>query len=240
MFPIPNHSNTETENCQEVMTTRPTLSDTTETHESTITALPPFDEHCIDDRRSRDEAILECLQHAAPMMRNIAYRYKEDYDDLYQMAAEVVCQYYRRAQQTENPAGYLQRAIRNTLLRYVGVIDPKAGRKQTLADHYQILSLDALISTDSNQSRYDITADTASPTEGKTRPFSRLYDALSALPAIYRQAVSMRYGFCGYGVHRPCEIARILGIAEDTERSRFRSAKALLRKRTELLDLVDA
>lgn len=47
----------------------------------------------------------------------------------------------------------------------------------------------------------------------------------------------MRFGLCGYGAHRPCEIARALGISPKMAQSRMRYALARLREHTELLDL---
>ncbi len=50
----------------------------------------------------------------------------------------------------------------------------------------------------------------------------------------------MRFSLCGYGAHRPCEIARVLGIPPKTAQSRIRNALARLREHTELLELVES
>lgn len=177
----------------------------------------------------RDTSILESLRRAVPMIRIIASRYRQDYDDLYQVAAESALEYYDRAQQTENPGAYLHRTMRNAIFRYVGITPPKAGRAQRLSDHYQIVSLEP---------RHNLVGDTVSSASGSVRDFSRLYAVLSALPVIHAQVIYMRFGFCGYGVHRPHEIARLLGISQQSERDRFHCAKAKLQKHPELLDLV--
>ena len=187
--------------------------------------------------QERDDYILESLRQAAPMIQNLAIRYTDDYDELYQVAAEATLKWHNKAQQATNPRAYLHRAIRSTILTYVGATN---GGKQTLANHYRIMSLDAPQYTDSNQSFYDLLDTTLPPIEGEPPNYERLYAILDALPEIYRKVICMRFGLCGYGVHRPCEIAQILGISQKTEAYRFQHAKAMLRQYTELLDLVQS
>jgi len=70
------------------------------------------------------------------------------------------------------------------------------------------------------------------------RDFSLLYEVLDSLPDHYREVVCMRFGLCGYGVHRPCEMARLLEVSRGAIRGRLRRALSELRKHTELLTLV--
>ena len=192
-----------------------------------------------EKRKERDEYILESLRNAYPLLRHMAYHYKQDYDDLYQEAAEIVLKSYERAIQTTNPRAYLHRAIRNGVLRYIGAtrIDK---RVQTLADHYFIKSLDvSLASDDPTFSLQDILSATTD-TSLRSRDFSRLYAIISALPSIYREVLCMRFGLCDYSTHCPSDAARVLGILPDTERQRFRKAKDILRQHIELLDQVSS
>ncbi len=187
----------------------------------------------------KEHDILKSVQDATRMMRNIAYHYASSYDDLYQVAAEKAVRVYDRAQETPNPAAYLHRAIRNAILDYVGATRI-SHRKQTLADHYLIESLDAPLADDDDAfSLQDIvSADTQESSE--ECDFSRLYAVLEALPKIYREVIYMHFGLCGYGVHRDSDIAAMLGVSHAVIRTRLCYAKAMLRQYRELLDLVES
>ncbi len=210
MIQVPTNPNTESANSQEVTATK----------------------------GKRDAYILESLRRADPMIRGIARRSVSDYDDLYQVAAEVTLKHYERAQQAMNPRAYLHRAIRNAILTYAGIA-PRTSY-ELLAHRYQIVSFDAPLARDSDFSLYDLTDEAMSPQISKIRDFSHLYATLSVLPPTYREVICMRFGLCGYSVYRPCEIARLLGIHQDTERYRFHRALAVLQQHIELLDLVES
>jgi len=55
-------------------------------------------------QQERNDYILESLRQAEFLMRDIARRYASDYDDLYQVAAEIALKYYERAQKNDKPA----------------------------------------------------------------------------------------------------------------------------------------
>jgi RNA polymerase sigma factor (sigma-70 family) len=169
------------------------------------------------------------------MLWNMARQSGYEFDELYQVAAVGALRYYDRAQASANPRAYLHRAIRSTILDHIGAA---RSHKQTLADHYQIESLDARLTHDGDLSLYDLVGD-ATPVSSRDRDFSRLYTIINALPEIYRTALCMRFGLCGYGAHRPCEMARILGISQGVAKNRIYRAQAMLQEYAELRDLVE-
>lgn len=69
---------------------------------------------------SRDTFVLECVQHARPMLFNLAQRCNVEIDDLLQEAAVLTLLRYDRAMQADNPQGYMQRAIRSHALAQIG------------------------------------------------------------------------------------------------------------------------
>lgn len=187
--------------------------------------------------QEKDNTIIERVQQASRLLRQVAYSCRQEYDELYQVAAEAALVAYDQAQRSGYPDAYLYTSIRNAIMRYVGATDPHAGRKYTLADHYQITSLDApLCHDDPTFSLQDVIAEPAQESHDD-RDFSHLYAALSSLPDLYRKVVCMRLGLFGYGVMRSCEIAPLLGISQQNERDCFRSARLMLREYLELLSL---
>ncbi len=180
---------------------------------------------------TKDNTIIGSVEHAAPMLRNIAHHYRQDYDDLYQVAAETALKVYDQAQEARNPVGYIQRTIRNAVLDYAGATSPDH-RIRTFADYYHVESLDAPLTRESDLSLYDMVAIDSSGDE-ENRDFSCLYAVLDSLPDIYREVVCMRFGLCGYAPHRHSEIARILGIPGSTVRNRFHDALRMLRNYAE-------
>jgi DNA-directed RNA polymerase specialized sigma24 family protein len=186
---------------------------------------------------AKHDFIMESLRQASPMLWNMARQFGYEFDELYQVAAVTAMEAYDRAQKMVNPRSYLHRALHYAVMRHVGIPNPKGG-KQTLASRYQIVSLDALGSKDSDLSLYDLVEE-ATPAPSRDRDLSRLYTLINALPEIYRTPLCMRFGLCGYGVHQPCEIARILGIPRTRANNRICEAKAMLREYTELRDLVE-
>lgn len=184
----------------------------------------------------RDNTIIESVERAAPLVQHLAIRYTDDYDELYQVAAEAALKAYGGAQRASNPAAYIHRAIHNALLTYVGVASSRA---QRLSDHYLIESLDAPLTSDSLLSLQDVVMITP-PQKGDDHDYSRLYALVGALPEIYREVICMRFGLCGYGVHRNCEVARHLGVPRQTATTRLYRGLAMLQQYTELLDLVNS
>ena len=227
MISVPNNLSTEINDRQEV-TASP------EEQQTAQKAVPIEVNRCVM-QQERNDYILESLRQAEFLMRDIARRYASDYDDLYQVAAEIVLKYYDRAQQMTNPRAYLHRAIRNAIFQYVGIAGT---HKQTLADHYRIRSLDAPLRSDSTRSLYSLIGHTVPHVEGDARDYSCLYAILDALPSTSREVLCMRFGLCGYGVHRNCDIARLLGISQEAAKTRFQYAKTMLRQHIELLNLV--
>jgi RNA polymerase sigma factor (sigma-70 family) len=183
----------------------------------------------------RDNDIIESVEHAYPLLRHVAYRYDYDYEELYQVAAEAATLVYDQAQQAPDPVAYIHRAIRNQILIYTGAATK---RKQTLSDHYLIGSLDAPLAHNEAFSLHNVTA-SAPYASSEERDFSRLYACIEALPAIYREVICMRFGLCGYGASRPCEIARLLGISQKVVDSRLRYAKKMLQQYSELIEIVE-
>ena len=137
-----------------------------------------------------------------------------------------------------NERAYLARAARFAIMEQYrrGRGDPMA--RPAKISPSPLVSLDAPLSSASDLSRYDVLAfvDPVLPSRG--RSFAPLYDALDTLPEIYRQAICMRFGLCGYGAHRNCEIASLLQISQSAVSSRIQCGLAMLREHTELLDLV--
>ena len=60
----------------------------------------------------RNEEVLSVLNQAAPMLRRMAFRSGQDYDDLSQTAALVALEHYEKAQGAENPRAYLYGIMR--------------------------------------------------------------------------------------------------------------------------------
>ncbi len=186
-----------------------------------------------DERQTKDQIIIESVQRAYPLLRHIASHNRQDYDDLCQIAAEAALFAYAKARAASNMAGYLHRTIRHAALSHIeGVY--LGGRAQRLSDHYQIVSLDAPLAHDPRLPLGD-TISTETFTAGESRDFSCLYAVLSTLPEIHAQAICMRFGLCGYGTHRLCDMARVLGVSEATVRGRLYRGLVALRKHTELL-----
>ncbi len=131
---------------------------------------------------------MESLQEAASMLQNIAYHCNQDYEDLYQVAAETAVEAYDRAQATDRPRAYLHRAIRLSVLKYAGATKP-THRVKRLSDYYQTVSLDAPRTSSGDLSLYDLVSEAAPA--GETRDFSRLHTlyvqvrTCPACPSIY-------------------------------------------------------
>lgn len=115
-----------------------------------------------------------------------------------------------------------------------GYADPL--RRPVQANQSRIASLDAPFG-DSDLSLYDVLAFVDPVLSGESN-FAPLYDAIALLPEIYRVAVCMRFGLCGYGVHRNCEIASLLWISQSAVYSRIQRGLELLRGRKELRAMV--
>jgi DNA-directed RNA polymerase specialized sigma24 family protein len=175
----------------------------------------------------RNAFILESLEQARPMLRNLASRYRADFDDLYTLAAEVALVRYEKAIATEKPRGYLQKAIRMECLEALGLTNPK-GRKQTLSDHYQIVSLNEPLHIDSEQTLEDVVA--AIDHIAKEYP-QEVYQAIEGLPEKYFVPLCMRYGLLGHPSHTWEDLSQRSGIPMRTVRDRVCKAVELLRER---------
>ena len=188
----------------------------------------------LQDGQIRDTMIIESLQQASPMLRNMAYRYHSDYDDLYQVAAEALLHAYTSAQRARDPRAYLHRTIHYAILRHVGVA---SHRRQSLADHYAMVSLDAPLADYPTFSLQDVISEPA-PAASEDRDYAYLYACMGLLPDAYREAICMHFGLSGYGVERPRDIAGVLGVSRSAVYGRLYRALATLRKHSELIGLV--
>jgi RNA polymerase sigma factor (sigma-70 family) len=135
---------------------------------------------------------------------------------------------------------YLVRAAANRIINLYQAGDGDIlGRSRLaskgIADYSDPLSLDMTLA--SGSSWYDILA-FVDPVLPRDRNFAPLYDAIASLPGIYRQAICMRFGLCGYGMHRNCEIASVLQISCSAVGHRVTRGLAMLREHTELLSLI--
>lgn len=67
------------------------------------------------DTEQRNECALEVLRMAAPMLKRLAFQFNMEYDELYQMAAEVALLSYEKALTAEVPRAFLYGVVRNVL-----------------------------------------------------------------------------------------------------------------------------
>jgi hypothetical protein len=119
----------------------------------------------------RNEEVLEVLNMAASMLRRLAFQFNMEYDELYQMAAEVALLNYEKAQKTEAPRAYLYGVVRNVLWYK--------------PDEVPVLSLDAKLSNESDGCLADVVAVSPSleaDSVGRTRKEQALYASLRKLP----------------------------------------------------------
>jgi len=178
-----------------------------------------------DDKR--DAFVMESLRQAEPMIQNFAIHYRTDFDDLYMLAAEVALTRYEKALLAEKPQAYLQRAIRGEILHGLGLTNPRK-RKQTLSDHYQMVSLNKPFRIDSEQTLED----TIAKIDHISREYpEEVYTAIESLPEKYGIPLCMRYGLCGHAPHVYSQIARIMGYSESTVKRDVFKAVELLRER---------
>jgi DNA-directed RNA polymerase specialized sigma24 family protein len=175
----------------------------------------------------RNAYVMESLEQARPMLRNLARRCRTDFDDLYALAAEVALAGYERAMMAEKPRNYLQRAIHIECLDALGLTKPE-NRKQQLSDHYQIVSLNKPLHIDSEQTLEDVV--TAIDHIAKEYP-QEVYQAIEGLPEKYLVPLCMRYGLLGHPSHTWEELSRGLGVPMRTVRDRVCKAVELLRER---------
>ena len=67
------------------------------------------------DVSTRNADILAVLTQAAPMLRNLAFQFGMEYDELHQMAAIAALENYEKAQVSQNPRAFLYGVVRNVL-----------------------------------------------------------------------------------------------------------------------------
>jgi RNA polymerase sigma factor (sigma-70 family) len=175
----------------------------------------------------RNAFVMGSLHQSEPMLRNFAFRYHADFDELYQAAAEEALGAYKRAISAENPQAYLHKVIRYACLNYLNLTSTKS-RKQTLSDHYQIMSLNKPLCIDSEFTLEDVIVQVNQISEEYPE---EVYAAVESLPDKYRLSLCMRYGLCEHPPHSFSEMARSLGIPIGTAKTWVYRAVELLRER---------
>lgn len=128
------------------------------------------------------EYILESLEQAAPMLRNLARHYDMDVDDLNQEAF-LVCHKIMSDPAKPHTRPYLHGAIR------IHVFDLASKRKLAV-------SLDAPLSDESDMSLIDLLVAPQKPQQTRRDYYRKraLLKALRRLPEHYQRAVSLFYG----------------------------------------------
>lgn len=152
----------------------------------------------------RNAYVMESLEQAKPMILNFAIRYRDvllamdaDFEDLYQDVAEEALKYYEHAMCAENPRAYLQTTIRHACLRCLNLKKVNT-RKRQLSDFYQVVSLNAPLTPDSDAVLESVVASI----DSISREYPQeVYDAIESLPEKYCVPLCMRYGLFGYPSH---------------------------------------
>jgi RNA polymerase sigma factor (sigma-70 family) len=179
----------------------------------------------------RNEFALESLRVAEPMLWNFARKYDTDFDELYQAAAEEVLGAYARAIRADAPRAYMHKVIRYACLGYLG-LKPVKSRKQTLSDHYQIVSLNKPLSADSEVTLEDMITEID---QISNECPEEVYAAIKSLPEKYFVVICMKFGLFEYPPHSEREIARSLRVPPSTVHDHIWKAVDLLRERISLL-----